>query len=100
MKVTTKAEFVSELLPLMPDKSTAGMAEKMVDTVRAATANILKQGGTTIVIPGICRIEVVDQKPRTGRNPKTGEIVQIAARKKIKMKAAPALSRIVSGEEE
>ena len=41
-------------------------------------------------VPGIGKLVVVDRKARTGRNPKTGEEVQIPAKKALKFRIAKA----------
>lgn len=44
------------------------------------------QAGDEIAIPGLMKFSVADQKARTGRNPMTGEALEIPARKKVKAK--------------
>jgi DNA-binding protein HU-beta len=49
------------------------------------------KAGEKIVIPGVVKIEVKEQAARTGRNPQTGEEMQIAAKKAIKAKYSDKL---------
>jgi DNA-binding protein HU-beta len=41
-------------------------------------------------IPGIGKLVLVDRKARQGRNPATGEIIQIPAKKVVKFRVAKA----------
>jgi DNA-binding protein HU-beta len=47
--------------------------------------------GEEVAIFGFGRFKVVERGARTGRNPRTGEAVKIAARKVLKFEAAKAL---------
>jgi len=44
-----------------------------------------------ITLPGIGKLKVAERKARAGRNPQTGEAIQIPAKKVIKLVAAKAL---------
>lgn len=44
----------------------------------------------SFVIPGIGKLVVVDRKARVGRNPATGETIQIPAKRVVKFRAAKA----------
>lgn len=48
-------------------------------------------------IPGIGKLVVVDRKPRTARNPQTGEEIQIPAKKALKFKVAKAAKDAILG---
>lgn len=41
--------------------------------------------GESITIPGYLTIEVKDRAARTGRNPRTGEVIEIPAHKGVKI---------------
>lgn len=46
-------------------------------------ATMLK-AGEEVNIPGLGRFKTIDKSARTGRNPRTGEAVEIPARKAVK----------------
>ncbi|KAF0139772.1 MAG: DNA-binding protein HU-beta [Stygiobacter sp.] len=47
-----------------------------------------KEAKKGFVIPGLGKLVLVDRKARTGRNPKTGEAIQIPAKKVVKFRVA------------
>jgi DNA-binding protein HU-beta len=67
-------------------KLTPGQAKKAVDAVfspNPAKGIIAKalDSGDKVALAGFGTFETRQRKARTGRNPKTGEVIQIAARK-------------------
>jgi nucleoid DNA-binding protein len=71
-------------------------AEKAVD---ATFNNIEKalRGGDTVRIVGFGNFQVSDRKASTGRNPRTGETVDIPASRVPKFRAGKALKEAVNG---
>jgi DNA-binding protein HU-beta len=47
-----------------------------------------KEAKKAFVIPGLGKLVLVDRKARLGRNPKTGETIQIPAKKVVKFRIA------------
>ena len=77
----------------------SGLPKKTVETVLHHLANVAEhalQGGREMVLPGIGKFESVATKPRTGRNPRTGEAVEILASKKVKFTVAGPLKKAVA----
>ncbi|WP_426417488.1 HU family DNA-binding protein [Aestuariirhabdus sp. LZHN29] len=73
-------------------KAAAGRAlDAMVDSV----TNALK-GGDQVVLVGFGTFSVKDRAARTGRNPQTGQPIQIAAAKIPSFKAGKALKDAVN----
>lgn len=64
------------------------------DTLMDAASN-----GDKVQIPGLLTMEVVDRAARTGRNPRTGETMEIAAKKAVRLTPGAALKRAANGEE-
>lgn len=58
-------------------------AAKAVAAMQKVVAGSM-QRGERIVIPGFGSFSVMERKARTGRNPRTGERMKIAARKAVK----------------
>jgi len=75
---------------------TQSQAQDAVDATFSTITNALA-GGDEVRIPGFGVFAVNDRAARTGRNPKTGETIQIAASKQPKLKVAKALKEAVNG---
>lgn len=71
-------------------------AEKALDGTLKAIECALKTGDD-IRLVGFGNFEVKNRGERTGRNPKTGEAITIAATKAVVFKAGKALKEAVNG---
>lgn len=69
-------------------------AKELVEDISAFIRDSLKRG-YKIPLMGLGKLYVRQTKARTGRNPQTGEIVQIPARKRVRFTAAKALKEAV-----
>ena len=65
---------------------TVRLKDEGIDNVVAHLSAQLREGNK-VVIPGIGAFKVKDCAARVGRNPKTGEPVNIPAKKKVTFKA-------------
>lgn len=54
-----------------------------------------KESKNSFTIPGIGKLVLVDRKARMGRNPKTGEAIQIPAKTVVKFRIAKACKEAV-----
>lgn len=70
-------------------------ATKAVDGVIDAVTSSLKSG-TEVRLVGFGTFSVADRAASTGRNPRTGESIQIPASKQPKFKAGKALKDAVN----
>lgn len=70
-------------------------AAKAVDGITSSITSAL-QGGTEVRLVGFGSFSVRLRKATTGRNPRTGESIQIAARNVAKFKAGKALKAAVN----
>ncbi|QKP77063.1 HU family DNA-binding protein [Methyloligella sp. GL2] len=70
-------------------------AEIVVDATFKAIENALKNGDTVRII-GFGNFQVADRKASTGRNPRTGETVQIPASRVPKFRAGKSLKESVN----
>jgi DNA-binding protein HU-beta len=84
----TKAELIDALAQKMDLPK--GTAERIVNTIFDDIVTALK-GGDKVNISGFGTFQVSNRKARTGRNPKTGEAIQISASKSAKFKAGKSL---------
>lgn len=69
-------------------------AEAALKAVQGAIAAVLVNGDK-ITLPGFGTFKVVETAARVGRNPKTGEPVEIPAKRKIKFNPTQALKDLV-----
>lgn len=77
----------SETLNRLADKT--GLAKKQVATVLDELAALsYKEARNGFTFPGVGKLVVVDRKARTGRNPATGETIQIPAKRVLKFRIA------------
>jgi DNA-binding protein HU-beta len=63
-------------------------------------AGVVAKGDEKVTIPGWISFEQTERSARTGRNPQTGEEIQIAASKAVKISAGSKLKAIASGKED
>ena len=71
-------------------KITKAQAKNLIDSVFGAIHNAAGKGHE-VSLPGFGKFKVQHKPARTGRNPRTGEAVKIAASKKVVFQAAKAL---------
>ena len=86
---------IAEAVAEATDTSKADAA-KAVDCVFETISAALKNGDGVQLI-GFGSFSVADRAAREGRNPRTGETLQIAASKQPKFKAGKALKDAVNG---
>ncbi len=79
----------------------SGVSSKDVDATLKAFQQVVSdtvaKGEDKISIPGFLSFEQVDRAAREGRNPSTGETIQIAASKAVKVTAGSALKNAAAG---
>jgi len=83
-----KSELVAELA------RRTDLTQKDSGAVLDAFFDIVADGltkGEKLTIPGWLTVERVERSARTGRNPQTGEEIQIAAGKRVKVTAGSKL---------
>ena len=86
-KAMTKTQTVSHIAEKanLTKKEAAGILEELADLAVKET----KRAGQ-FVIPGIGKLVKAHRKARKGRNPQTGEEIQIAAKTVVKFRVAKA----------
>lgn len=89
----SKAEFVEKFAGIAG--VTKAEAGRMVDAFTDAVVATLRNGGS-VSLPGFGGFTVSDRAERTGRNPRTGESIQIAASRVPKFKAGKGLKDAVN----
>ncbi len=89
----TKAEFVAKVAEKAVLKKSD--AEKAVNAFLETVTETLK-AGDKVVFTGFGSFEVTERAAREGRNPSTGEKMQISATKTPKFKAGKGLKDAVA----
>ena len=91
MKKQDLANMVNDMIG-----GTKTQSEAVIKGIFDAMAGEMAKGGT-VDIAGFGKFEGVDRAARTARNPRTGEMVQVAAKRVPKFKAGKALKDTVAG---
>ena len=91
MKKQDLAEMVYDMVG-----GTKTQAEAVIKGIFDAMAGEMAKGGT-VDIAGFGKFEGVPRAARTARNPRTREMVQVAAKRVPKFKAGKALKDTVAG---
>ncbi len=86
----------AELIDAMASKAglTKADAKKALDAFTEVTGDVLKKGDKLTLI-GFGTFSVSKREARTGRNPRTGETLKIAAKKVAKFKPGADLDKKV-----
>jgi len=84
-KALTKSQVIAQLA------ETVGITKKQAAHFFEALCELAyKQAKNSFVIPGIGKLVLVNRKARVGRNPQTGEKINIPAKKVVKFRVAKA----------
>lgn len=89
----TKNELVSKVAELsgVSKGNTESVLDALVDRI-----NIAVRTGEEVAIPGLGKFSRKQREARVGRNPATGETIQIAAKRAVAFRAAKAFSDAVA----
>ncbi|MDF1706071.1 MAG: HU family DNA-binding protein [Aeromicrobium sp.] len=82
----------SDLVAALAEKS--GTTKTVADSVLSSFTDVLLEAvaaGDKVSIPGILSVERVERAARTGRNPSTGETIEIPAGYGVKVSAGSKL---------
>ncbi len=84
-KAMTKSQTLTAL-----SEATDLPKKKMVEVLEALATLAYKEAPNGFTIPGLGKLVLRDRKARLGRNPQTGETIQIPAKKVLKFRIAKA----------
>ncbi len=74
----------------------AGITKKQSDTYLEELANLAyREAKNSFTLAGLGKLVLVDRAARMGRNPKTGEAIQIPAKTVLKFRIAKAAKEAV-----
>lgn len=91
-----QAELIDAIAATNPNNNSSKTNVKAVlESLASVTHAELLQGGE-VTLPGLGKLSVKEAAARKGRNPATGESIDIAARKAPKFSAAKALKDAVN----
>ena len=75
-----------------------GLSKKQAGEILDSIAGLAyKNAKNSFTLPGIGKLVLVNRKARLGRNPKTGETIQIPAKKVVKFRVAKAAKDAILG---
>ena len=91
-KALTKSQTVASIA------ETVGITKKQaVQVIEALVALAYKQAKNSFTLPGLGKLVLVNRKARLGRNPATGEQIQIPAKRVVKFRVAKAAKDAILG---
>ena len=91
-KTLTKSQIVAAIAETngLPKKQTSEIMESIVQLA-------YKNAKNSFTIPGLGKLVLVNRKARVGRNPATGETIQIKAKRVVKFRVAKAAKDAILG---
>jgi DNA-binding protein HU-beta len=91
-KALTKSQIATEIA------TKNGLTKKAAGEVLEVIAQLAyKNAKNTFTLPGLGKLVLVDRKARMGRNPATGEAIQIKAKRVVKFRVAKAAKDAILG---
>ena len=91
-----KALSKSQIAASVAEK--AQISKKIASEILDHLADLAyKNAKNSFTLPGIGKLVLVNRKARTGRNPATGETIQIPAKKVVKFRVAKAAKDAILG---
>ncbi|MBM3871699.1 MAG: HU family DNA-binding protein [Verrucomicrobia bacterium] len=91
-KALSKSQIASEIA------AKAEISKKQATGILEIIAQLAyKNAKNTFTLPGLGKLVLVNRKARIGRNPATGEQIQIAAKRVVKFRVAKAAKDAILG---
>jgi len=91
-KAMTKAQIADAIA------TNAGITKKLAAQILDDLVNLAyKEAKLGFTLPGLGKLVLVQRKARKGRNPQTGEVIKIPAKKVVKFRVAKACKDAVLG---
>lgn len=91
-----KALSKTEIIAKLAEKN--GLTKKQVKQLLEDLANLAYQEAkNSFTLPGLGKLVLVERKARMARNPRTGEMVQVPAKKVVKFKVAKVCKEAILG---
>ena len=97
-KSLTKSATITKVAEIAGKALGAELSKKQVTAVIDALVNLAyKEAKNKFTLPGLGKLELKNRKARMGRNPKTGEPIQIKAKRVVKFRVAKAAKDAILG---
>src|SRR5690349_8110391 len=94
--IMAKALSKSQVVAAIADKH--GLTKKQSAQILDSIAELAcKNAKNTFTLPGLGKLVLVNRKARMGRNPATGEAIQIKAKRVVKFRVAKAAKDAILG---
>ena len=91
-KALTKSQIAAEIA------TKSNISKKAVTEILEIIAQLAyKHAKNTFTLPGLGKLVLVNRKARVGRNPATGETIQIKAKRVVKFRVAKAAKDAILG---
>ena len=91
-KALTKSQIAAEIA------TKNGLSKKAAAEILESIAQLAyKHAKDTFTLPGLGKLVLVNRKARVGRNPATGETIQIKAKRVVKFRVAKAAKDVILG---
>ena len=91
-KALTKSQIAAELA------TQSNITKKAAAEILESIAQLAyKNAKNTFTLPGLGKLVLVNRKARMGRNPATGETIQIKAKRVVKFRVAKAAKDAILG---
>lgn len=91
-KALSKSQLAAEIA------TKSGLTKKAVTEILEFIAALAyKNAKNTFTLPGLGKLVLVNRKARMGRNPATGEAIQIKAKRVVKFRVAKAAKDAILG---
>ena len=91
-KSLTKSQIIGAVA------ETTGLTKKQAAATLEAIVNLAyKNAKNSFTLPGLGKLVLVNRKARVGRNPATGETIQIKAKRVVKFRVAKAAKDAILG---
>ena len=97
-KSLTKSATITKVAELAGKNLGAEVSKKEATAIIDALVNLAyKEAKNKFTVPGLGKIVLRNTKVRMGRNPKTGEPIQIKAKRVVKFRVAKAAKDAILG---
>jgi DNA-binding protein HU-beta len=97
-KSLTKSQTAAKLAEMVAKETGSDMSKKQAVAALDCMAQLAyKEAKNKFTIPGLGKLVLVNTKKRMGRNPQTGEPIEIPARRKVKFRVAKAAKDAILG---
>jgi len=94
--IMAKALTKSQIAAAIADKAEVPK-KKVVEILDDLAQLAYKNAKNTFTLPGLGKLVLVNRKARMGRNPATGEAIQIKAKRVVKFRVAKAAKDAILG---